>query len=573
MAAKKSPAKSKSSKKAAPKKAAPKKAAPKKAAPKKAAPKKAAPKKAAPKKAAPKKAAPKKAAPKKAAPKKAAPKKAAPKKAAPKKAAPKKAAPKKAAPKKAALPKMPKSLPKTRAELSALWNELGRAYNGEFSERLTRFYGGNRDVDLGLEDPRTQELGDAVMNEVIAMHAAGEGDAIRATFDPTHRSLLGWIEQTNRQLPFVTMLGPDELLVRRGGPWQHDAQLLHLRGHDVSVLDDVLGVCRSRNRDHLVFARAAGLEFRDARAGLDAPATASIAWPSLEIFRPRGLPADAEWSPDDDDGFLVEQMQVSDDGMRVVVSCYRQGILLGSRHLGEPDWTLLWPDARPPYSTRDEAPSAGDMTHVAISRDGTKVAFGCQDAGHFVAEIDAIGEPVWYATAGYLSEYPHHACFSDDGRYVAFNSCHFYHGATVCFDLEGHRGVDLEPYEESAEAPCIDGQLRVYAACWLDRGVVESIAGKQAKSNGAFLLAGAGILRVIATNGALGAVQGFGSSASSVDFDPETRRIALASYAGFVHVYAADEEELPGRIDGVRPRRELYRWLTWEQLPNGPIRW
>ncbi|MEZ4252438.1 MAG: hypothetical protein R3B99_29860 [Polyangiales bacterium] len=266
-------------------------------------------------------------------------------------------------------------------------------------------------------------------------------------------------------------------------------------------------------------------------------------------------------------------MQVSDDGMRVVVSCYRQGILLGSRHLGEPDWTLLWPDARPPYSTRDDAPSAGDMTHVAISRDGTKVAFGCQDAGHFVAEIDAIGEPVWYATAGYLSEYPHYACFSDDGRYVAFNSCHFYHGATVCFDLEGHRGVELDAYEESEEAPCIDGQLRVYAGCWLDRGFVESVAGKDAKSSGAFLLAGAGILRVIATNGALGAVQGFGSSASSVDFDPETRRIALASYAGFVHVYASDEEELPGRIDGVRPRRELYRWLTWEQLPNGPIRW
>ena len=425
-----------------------------------------------------------------------------------------------------------------------------------------------------MKDPRTPELGEAVMREVLAMQAAGRSEDVRATFDPAYAPLFSWIERTNRNLGFVTLLGPDELLVRRGSAWQRDGEMLHLRGHEARVLDDVIGACRSRNRDHLVLARTAGLEIRDARTPLDAPPVDTIPWPSLDVFRPRGLAAEIAWE-NDDDHFLVERLQISDDGMRIVVSCYRQGILLASRHLGEPAWTLLWPDARPPYQHGevDEAPRAGDMTHVAITRDGRRVAFGSQDAGHFVAELDASGEPQWYATVGHLSEYPHDACFSDDGRYLALNSCHFYNGATICFDVESHRGATLDCYEASDEAPCIDSGLRVYASCWLDRTFIEAVAGKDAKSPGAFLLAGSGVFRIRAPNGGLGVAQGFGSSASSIDFCPETRRIALAGYSGMVHVYASDEEELPGRIDGFRARREVYRWLTWEQLPAGPLRW
>jgi hypothetical protein len=509
--------------------------------------------------------------------KKAPAKKAPAKKAAAKKAPAKKAPAKKAPAKKAPAKKAPAktiAVPSSRAELSKLWNELGRAHYGEYSDRLARLYGGERDVDLDLKDPRTHELGDAVMREVLAMQAEGRSADIRDTFDPAYSPLFPWIERTNRNLGFVTLLGPDELLVRRGSAWQRDGQMLHLRGHEARVLDDVLGACRSRNRDHLVLARTTGLELRDARAGLDAPALATIPWPSLDVFRPRGLSPEIAWEPDDD-RFLVERLQVSDDGMRVVVSCYRQGILLASRHLGEPTWTLLWPDARAPYQSRDvdDAPRAGDMTHVAITRDGRRVAFGSQDAGHFVAELDASGEPQWYATVGHLSEYPHDACFSDDGRHLALNSCHFYNGATICFDVESNRGASLGYYEEAPEAPCIDSGLRVYASCWLDRAFVEALVGPQAKSPGAFLLAGSGVFRVRAPNGGLGVAQGFGSSASSVDFCPETRRIALAGYSGMVHVYASDEAELPGRIDGFRARREVYRWLTWEQLPAGPIRW
>lgn len=462
----------------------------------------------------------------------------------------------------------------SRDELAAAWNEAGRAYFSEYSARLSRYYGdGDQKVDLDMRDPRTEAMGDQVMRAVIELQA--ERKRPRDVFDPAYAPLFPWITKNERSLGFVTILGPDELLVRRGAAWQEDCVTFHLRGNEATPLPDIRGVHRSRNRDYLVLARGGGLEIRDARAGiagLSGPPLATLPWPDLDIFRPRGLAANAEWEPIE--GPLeIEQLAISDDGMRIVVNCYRQGILLASRHRGERPWTLIWPDARAPYQSDDDAvPDAGDMTHVAISRDGTRLAFGCQDTSHFLAEIDRAGEPQWYATVGNLSEYPHYACFSDDGRYVALSSCHFYNGATISFAWEGNRGADLEAYEEHPQAPCIDDNLRVYAACAVDHGVTSAVDRKMAKGGG-FVLAGAGLLKLCGSTGGLGFAQGFGSTAGSIDFCPETRQLALSSYSGFVHLYNPYEDELPGRIDGYRPRRELARWLMWEHLPAGPLRW
>ena len=453
-------------------------------------------------------------------------------------------------------------------DLAAAWNAEGREYYTELSARLTKLYETGSDVDLDIKDPRTRDMGDQVMHAIIER----QGRGARELFDPAHTPLMGWIEQNDKDLPFVAILGPDELLVYRGRVWQRDGVAFHLQGDVATPVPDVYGIHRSRNRDHLVLAREAGLEIRDARAGLAGPAIATIAWPSLEILRPRGLPDSVGWERPE--GRLeIEQLEISDDGMRVVVSCYRQGILLASRHAGEPPWSLLWPDVRLLREPPDEAPRAGDMTHVAISRDGTRLAFGSQDYGHFLAEIGAGGEPSWYATVGHVSEYPHHACFSWDGRHVALNSCHFYNGATVAFEWDGNRGAKLDSYEEHAQAPVIDGGLRVYAASWVDKVVLAAIVHHEVPVDGAFLLAGSGIFRICTATGALATAQGFGSSAGAVDFCPESRRLAISAYSGFVHVYDPYEEELPGRIDGYRPRRELARWILWEHLPAGPLRW
>lgn len=456
------------------------------------------------------------------------------------------------------------------------WNTAGRAFYTEFSERLVRMNQGEK-VELDVEDPRTTEQGEAVLGAALELQSAGKSEAIREQFDAAYTPFFELIKKTNRSLGFVTILGPDEVLVRRGSPWQKDAVTLHLYGNDSSEVDDVLGVCRSDNREQMVVARAAGLEFhgRGGVAALAGAPQASLAWPAWQDLSPRWLVEGQSWAVPEGAPH-VEQLAVSDDGMRAVVSCYRQAILLASRHADEPDWRLLWPDARPEHQgwepDDDVEWHTGDMTHVAISADGTRLALGCQDSAHVLLQIED-GEVVPYATVGPLSEYPHFACFSGDGEHTALNSCHFYNGATISFGWKGNRGLTLPGYEQHEQAPLLDGSLRVYAARWLDRGVAQALVGNDAKAQGLFLLAGNGIMRGYGATGGLGFVQGFGSSAGSMDFCPETRRIAVASYSGMVHLYDSDQDELPGRIDGDRPRRELIRWLTWEHLPNGPLRW
>jgi hypothetical protein len=469
---------------------------------------------------------------------------------------------------------------KSLQQAATYWNETGRAYYAEYSRRLGVYYGdGDQSIDLDMNDPRSEALGKRVMAAVIDYNQKGQWQRAREQFDPAYSPLFPLIKKSDCHLGFVAILGPDELLVKNGAAWKTDGVTYHLKGGDKTIVPDVRGLHRSRNRNHLVLARGKALEIHDARtaaANKFAQPVATIPWPDLSIFRPEGMNEGqaADWQALDDDDLQIEQLGMSDDGMRIVVSCYRQGILLASRHPGEPAWQLVMPDGRDPYWwDNGVAPSAGDMTHVAISPDGKRLAWGDQSSPHFVAEIADDGVPAWYATVGNRSEYPHYACFSDDGRYVALNSCHFYNGSTISFDCQGNRGVKLEAYEDHPQAPCIDGSLRVYAATWVGKPVLEAAYGKPVRNPGGFVLAGNGIFRIVGATSGLASVQGFGSSASAIDYCHESNRLALTSFSGFVHLYDPLADELPGRIDGMRPRREIARWAMWDHLPHGPVRW
>ena len=450
---------------------------------------------------------------------------------------------------------------RTIEQLSTAWNTEGREHFTEYSALLARLYKGE-DVEVDAEDPRTEAEGDAVIKAIIDLNKRGEWQKARALFDPAYAPVFRWIKTNESPVSFATILGPDDVLVRFGTAWDRKPTTYHLKGGTAKPVADVRGMNRSRNREHLVLARAAGLTFHDGHAGIGGlrKPRAKLPWPKMSILMPRGLTEEhqARWKTKET-ALAVEQLQISDDGMRVVVSCYRQGILLASRHRSEPAWRLLLPDAR----DREEdagIPIAGDMTHVAISRDGKRLAWGHQDSAHYLAEIGKGGEPRRYATVGTASEYPHDACFSDDGRYVSLNSCHFYQGATRAFDWKGNRGKRIPGYKPSRAAPVIDSSLRVYASCWLPKP-------------GAFLLAGAGVMRAVTVKGKIVFVQGFGSSGASIDFCPESKRLAVGSYSGFLHLYDPYEEEEPGRVDGFHARREVARWAFWRRLPNGPIRW
>ncbi|HEY4056484.1 MAG TPA: WD40 repeat domain-containing protein [Kofleriaceae bacterium] len=467
----------------------------------------------------------------------------------------------------------------TRDDLAQKWNELGRAHFTRYSEQLAKLYAGEH-VEIDGKDPRSEADGDAVVEHVIALNKTGEGERVRELFDPAHTPLMGWIKSNEAQLGNVAMMGADDILVRQGSPWQHDGATYYLHGSTATVMPDMLGFRRSRNRDHIVVARGDGLYFYDARegvAGLGRAPRAKLAWPAMSSLEPAGMNAEqkAEWAEnqDDDKRLLVEHLRISDDGMRVVMTAYRQGILLASLHPGHAPWTLVYPNLSEPWTKPGSGYTrAGDMTHADISRDGTRLAFGSQDSPHFAATINDRGEVEHYATIGNLSEYPHDACFSDSGKSVTFNSCHFYNGATILFQWDGNQGKELDAYEQHPEAPCIDGNLRVYASCFLPADLASAIINEPT-DRGAFLLAGSGIMRIISGAKGMVSVQGFGSSASAVDYDPEEKRLVLSSYSGYVHVYDLSQAEEPGRIDGVNARKETARWALWPRLPNGPVRW
>ncbi len=478
-------------------------------------------------------------------------------------------------------------------KLSTAWNTAGRGFFVDQSERLTKFYGGDSEIKLEGADPRSAAQGRAVLKEVIRLNRAGKWHQARELFDPAYAPLFSEIKKSDTSLPFVTILGPDEFLVRRGGAWTTNSQVFHLKGGTAKVLHGVSAAARSSDRATLALAKpGVGIEMRNARAGLTSKVLGMLPWPSMAMLKPTGLTAahDTRWAADDSKALALEQLAVSNDGKRVAISCYRQGILLGSLRRGEPTWQLIFPSTKAPWKFgNDFAPDndeehltfSADMLHVALSGDGNRLAFGCQDSEHFLLDVSNGKKPALHATVGQASEYPHHACFSADGDVVALNSCHFYHGATRGFVWPGKPGAKLAAYTASKRAPEIDKSLRVYASAWLEPGVWVAIndarraAGEKPKRDpeGTFALAGNGVLRGVATTGGVLFAQTFGSSASSMDFCPESHRLVVASYSGFVHVFDPYQNELPGRAEGYRARRELKRWVMWAHLKGGPICW
>lgn len=436
------------------------------------------------------------------------------------------------------------------------WNDTGRAHLTELSARLTAFYAGDDEVDLDLRDPRSRADADRVLRTVTELNDAGRWRQARELLDPAWEPMLGHVELNTAPLGAVVLLGNDDALVVRGAPWQPQGSAVHLRGGDAADVPDVHGVARSRNREHLALATSAGLELRDARQPFarTADPAALLPWP------PRVAAAG------------VEHVQLSDDGLRVVVSFHRQGILLASRHPGEPPWRVLYPEEGllDRALVGSHAGAVADMTHVAISRDGGRLAWGHQDSAHRLAEIGPGGVVSPYAEVGPLTEYPHFAAFSDDGDHVALSSCHFYSGATRAFAWPGNRDAHIKPYAEDPRAPVVDEHLRVYAGCWLPLGFPSTDGTTHV--HGGFALAGAGVLRVVGLDGSVASVVGIGTSAGGVDYCPDTGRLAVASHSGVLHVFDPAAEERPGRVDGVRPLRETTRWLLWSHLPR-PVRW
>ncbi|MBX3271118.1 MAG: hypothetical protein KF729_12705 [Sandaracinaceae bacterium] len=437
--------------------------------------------------------------------------------------------------------------------LSRRWNEAGRAHFAAQHEGLVGIYERGVEVELA-PDPREAELGDAVVAAVLALR--DEPGAARAAFDHAcmpfvHRFPPG----AGLPIGHVTILGPDDLVVR-AGPAYLPARVLRLRGGGAELVPGVVAVAANRAHTRLALARPnVGIEVL---ASLEGPVEGMFPWPDWRALLPLGALRDDRA----DEPLRLELVRLSGDGQRVLVVGYRQGVFLGSRRPGEPAWRYL-------------GGAGQDMLHGDLSDDGALVVSGSQGSLHELRAIGADGAIVERASVGPRSEYPHFACFTDDGRGVALNACHFYAGATGYFDTIAGAGARSEHYEESPHLRVIDDGLRVYAGAWL----APDVAGWLGAERGAFALVGAGVLRVVTPDARLLAAQVLGSSGSSADHHPALGLLAVGTYAGQVHVLDAREGAEIGTQDGwtrggaTAGLREVRRWLLWPELAGGPVAW
>lgn len=414
---------------------------------------------------------------------------------------------------------------------------------------------GRETADLERTDPRTGELVDEALAVIIELNRAGRTADARELLDAPIGALYGAVQQHATPLSMVVMTR-DEVYVRQGSAWQ-EVTTWRLRGDVAEVVPGVLAMGISANRSIVAAADADGVTTR--RDG-----EVVHRWPAPNAALIAKVDG-ATWPVG------VEHLAVSNDGTRIALVGYRYGILVGSARGGDEPWRLVYPSEHPPFESEPDQPDGtyeyvNDMLHCDLSPDGTLLAVGHQSSYHYLLDLDAGPEASLVANLGIQSEYPHHCRFSTDGRYVAFNSCHFYNGATISFDTTVGTGVETAPYESDSRTPLIDDNLRVYGSTWLPPGVADR--------EGVFCLHGVGVVRGVTPTGRLVFAQTVPSSGGGMDFDPATGRLAVCGYSGMLHVFDAATEATEHRgEEGWRPRRELRRWFFWLQLHDQPFAW
>lgn len=411
------------------------------------------------------------------------------------------------------------------------WNRQGRVEN----ERICRLFdrvieqGGTMDEDPAA-DARSHAVADAVLAEVVALNATGDWRAARRRFDPAHGPFIPHMERTALGLGQVSILGPDEFLVRRGA-WFERGALLHIVDGHVSTFDAVLGFGRSRNRRWVAIATCEGVVVSE---GWQGTVRHRMRWPEGHATRPIAC-------------------EVSDTGDRLLASS-DEGVWLW----WDGAWSRLVPRA-------DEPAEGRELTHAALSPDGGFAAYGWKDApGHFVDKLEG-GRPRRIGVVEAMASDPWAVRFDDDSQHLLSNSRVGDAGATVHASIEqlrGRGGGDARP----RRMPVTDDYLPAHSLCTLPGALfgrdeqVAWICG-QAWSHAVPIDGGPPVFS-----------QFFGSALRGVDVDPDTGVAAVASNSGMLHVLDLRSSSEPGQARGYKPRRELYRWLFWDTL-NTPIRW
>jgi hypothetical protein len=466
-------------------------------------------------------------------------------------------------------------------EFEFKWNTQGRAYAKKITERLTTFYQDRSvKVDLQVKDPRTQNEATKVLELLVQANQSGQAKQFHQRFDRAQVPFLPLIAELENTPLLMAVLDGDSLFVRHGASWE-EGIVWRLTEDIAKPLEGVVAIGTSADHTKIVVCDGTSIEVRE---GFDGKVLNRLDLPSWQLQIPSGIAKalKEKWSLDKN--WDIEQLAVSNDGLRVLFTGYRQGVFAASMRPGNGAWRSLSESTAAPFNFEvdeddyDEdgkyAPPQSDMFHGALSPDGRWAAVGSQDHGHYVFDLDKAfaleGEPdqrlekAWTAYWEPASEYPHNASFSHDSQFVAFNACHLYNGATIIVPTP--KESPTKRIEQAQEAEPIDTNLRVYASTWLPAGAMDNDA--------CVVMHGAGLIRAVTHTGRLLMAQTITASGGAMDFDPRTGRLVVGGYSGMLHILdATSVSDGSGGEEGYNPRAEVGRWLFWPSISAAPLFW
>lgn len=395
------------------------------------------------------------------------------------------------------------------------------------------------------DPPDLSPLLPTLMETLRAANASGDVAALaefRDQWPPLHEATLPLLEG-NQQGIGALAWQPDGSLLVRTGAWYEQGQAVRITGLETHALPDV--VMFGASPDRQVLALAGDGRIRIMRGDTPKP-VAELPLPRGDEALPSVLAALLE--PD----AAIQQLVPFNDGQRAVV-VRADGVFLSS----DKGIQRLLPTAAELQEQADDEepyPVRLDMAHAAVSPDGRWIACGQQDGRHRI--FDGEGMPV--CEIGPHGEYPHHAAFFADGRHVALNACHFYHGATIAVETDAFGQIDTGFYEDHPALRVVDPGGRIYASAPVPGGLVLGDAY--------------GYLRAVDAGGTLLWKQHVGSTISAMASSADGRMLAVGSHSGTVHLLdLASTGANPEQV-GVGAHREVRRWLFWKQEPV-PLAW
>ncbi|HZL91111.1 MAG TPA: hypothetical protein VFB96_22280 [Pirellulaceae bacterium] len=439
----------------------------------------------------------------------------------------------------------------TDDELSRIWREESLRYVSAINAYVARgLKDGWEKAGRQPEDTRSR-LACAVIAVVRRANQKGTPKALRDFFPPAFEPLLDLIKENGQVLPLALLLNDGRIVVRIGAPYETGRVVLidGDRIHEQSR--DMITVGRSPNRRWFAVARSSGVTVHD---GWEGRQVGEYPWPVGREGVPSGFDV-----PATDGAPIITRLVPFCDGTRVLLISPNGVFVLG------PDRAIrLLPSGERMREffewLRKEHPDDPlyfnlSMEHGDVSPDGRWIAAGDQDSLHYIYDatnLQLAGE------IGNVESYPHYAAFSSDSSLVAFNSCHFYNGATIGAPIQLLPGLKTEPYSRDPRITTLQEGARVYAAVHRKD---EFIVGDAY-----------GYLRAFDHRGGFRWQHFIGSTIGHIDLSPDGKRLIVTSCAGFLCVIDLDTGTPDPFSIGTASHRERRRWLFWRNEPQ-PLIW